>query len=69
MTPGTVKFFNDQKGFGFIAPDDGGTDVFIHVSALERCGMRSLSDGQKVNFTTAMDQRKGKVAVDTIEEA
>lgn len=69
MTPGTVKFFNDQKGFGFIAPDDGGTDVFVHVSALERCGMRSLSDGQKVNFTTAMDQRKGKVAVDTIEAA
>ena len=69
MTSGTVKFFNDQKGFGFIAPDDGGTDVFVHVSALERCGMRSLAEGQKVSFTTAMDQRKGKVAVDTIEAA
>ncbi|MEP1144922.1 MAG: cold-shock protein [Henriciella sp.] len=69
MTPGTVKFFNDQKGFGFIAPDDGGTDVFVHVSALERCGMRSLSDGQKVKYTTAMDPRKGKEAVDQIEEA
>ncbi|MEO0883663.1 MAG: cold-shock protein [Pseudomonadota bacterium] len=69
MTPGTVKFFNEQKGFGFIAPDDGGADVFVHVTALERCGMRTLSDGQKVNFTTAMDQRKGKVAVDQIEAA
>ena len=69
MTPGTVKFFNDQKGFGFIAPDDGGTDVFVHASALERCGMRSLSDGQKVNFTTAVDPRKGKTAVDAIELA
>lgn len=69
MTQGTVKFFNDQKGFGFIAPDEGGTDVFVHASALERCGMRSLSDGQKVNFTTAIDQRKGKVAVETIELA
>lgn len=69
MTPGTVKFFNDQKGFGFIAPDDGSSDVFIHVSALQRCGMRTLSDGQKVTFTTAMDQRKGKVSVDNIAEA
>jgi len=67
MTQGTVKFFNDQKGFGFIAPDAGGADVFVHVSALERCGMRSLSDGQKVQFTTAIDPRKGKSAVDQIE--
>jgi len=67
MTQGTVKFFNDQKGFGFIAPEDGSSDVFVHVSALERCGIRSLSDGQKVNFTTAMDKRKGKEAVDTVE--
>lgn len=69
MTPGTVKFFNEQKGFGFIQPDDGGTDVFVHVSALERCGMRSLSEGQKVTYTTAIDKRKGKEAVDTIAEA
>ena len=69
MTPGTVKFFNDQKGFGFIAPDDGTTDVFVHASALERCGMRSLSEGQKVSFTTAVDPRKGKTAVDQIELA
>ena len=69
MTPGIVKFFNDQKGFGFIQPDDGSTDVFVHISALERCGIRSLSEGQKVNFTTAIDKRKGKEAVDAIEEA
>ena len=69
MTPGTVKFFNDQKGFGFIQPDNGGPDMFVHVSALERSGMRSLSEGQKVTFTTAVDQRRGKEAVDTIAEA
>ena len=69
MTPGTVKFFNDQKGFGFIAPDDGSADVFVHVSALQKCGMRTLSDGQKVTFTTALDPRKGKVSVDQIAEA
>ncbi|GGB63542.1 MULTISPECIES: cold-shock protein [Henriciella] len=69
MTPGTVKFFNDQKGFGFIQPDQGGTDVFVHVSALERCGMRSLSEGQKVQYSTAIDPRKGKEAVDQIEAA
>lgn len=67
MTQGTVKFFNDQKGFGFIAPEDGSTDVFVHASALERCGMRSLAEGQKVKFTTAIDPRKGKSAVDQIE--
>tara|TARA_R100000988_G_C3852783_1_gene95701 strand:+ start:295 stop:504 length:210 start_codon:yes stop_codon:yes gene_type:complete len=69
MTSGTVKFYNDQKGFGFIAPDDGGTDVFVHATALERAGMRALSDGQKVTFTTAVDQRSGKTAVDTIAAA
>ena len=66
MTSGTVKFYNDQKGFGFIKPDDGGTDVFVHATALERAGMRMLSEGQKVSFTTAVDQRSGKTAVDTI---
>jgi len=69
MTSGTVKFYNDQKGFGFIAPDDGGTDVFVHATALERAGMRILSEGQKVSFTTAVDKRNGKTAVDTIEAA
>lgn len=67
MTSGTVKFYNDQKGFGFIAPDDGGTDVFVHATALERAGMRILTEGQKVSFTTAVDKRNGKTAVDSIE--
>ena len=66
MTSGTVKFYNDQKGFGFIQPDDGGADVFVHATALERAGMRALSEGQKVSFTTAVDKRSGKTAVDTI---
>ncbi len=67
MNSGTVKFYNDQKGFGFIAPDDGGTDVFVHATALERAGMRGLSEGQKVSFDTAVDQRSGKTAVNTIQ--
>ena len=69
MTSGTVKFYNDQKGFGFIAPDDGGTDVFVHATALERCGISGLGEGQKVSFDTAKDQRSGKMAVNTIELA
>ncbi|MDG1825953.1 MAG: cold-shock protein [Henriciella sp.] len=68
MTSGTVKFYNDQKGFGFIAPEDGSTDVFVHATALERSGLRMLSEGQKVSFTVAKDQRSGKMAVDTIQE-
>ena len=52
MITGTVKFYNDQKGFGFIAPDGGGNDVFVHATALERAGMRSLTQGQKVSFET-----------------
>ena len=66
MESGTVKFFNEQKGFGFIAPDNGGTDVFVHVSALERAGLRSLSEGQKVSFDTEQDKRSGKTAVANI---
>lgn len=66
MTSGTVKFYNDQKGFGFIAPADGSTDVFVHATALERAGIRMLSEGQKVSFDTAVDQRSGKTAVQTI---
>ena len=66
MTNGTVKFYNDQKGFGFIAPDNGAADVFVHATALERAGMRALSEGQKVAFTTAKDPRNGKIAVDAI---
>lgn len=66
MTSGTVKFYNDQKGFGFIAPEDGGTDVFVHATALERAGIGGLSEGQKVSFETEIDQRSGKTAVSTI---
>ena len=69
MTNGTVKFYNEQKGFGFIQPDDGGKDVFVHVSALERAGMGSLSEGQKVSFDTQQDSRSGKTAVGNIKAA
>jgi cold shock protein len=62
MTTGTVKFYNGQKGFGFIQPDDGGKDVFVHATALERAGIRNLVEGQKVSFDTEQDRRTGKVA-------
>lgn len=60
MQTGTVKWFNSQKGFGFIQPDAGGTDVFVHVSAVERAGMSGLNEGQKVSFDVEKDQRSGK---------
>ena len=60
MPTGTVKFFNTDKGFGFITPDGGGPDIFVHVSELERSGMRTLKEGQKVRFETKMDPKKGK---------
>jgi CspA family cold shock protein len=60
MTVGTVKFFNDQKGFGFIGPDDGSPDVFVHISAVERAGMTTLNEGQRVSFDIVNDPRKGK---------
>jgi CspA family cold shock protein len=69
MTTGTVKFYNDQKGFGFIQPDDGGKDVFVHATALERAGMRGLVEGQKVSFDTQEDRRTGKIAVGSIQAA
>ncbi len=69
MTTGIVKFYNGQKGFGFIQPDDGGKDVFVHATALERAGIRGLADGQKVSFDTAEDRRSGKIAVNNIENA
>jgi CspA family cold shock protein len=69
MTIGTVKFYNETKGFGFIAPNDGGKDVFVHATALERAGMRSLVEGQQVSFETEADRRSGKIAVSTIEAA
>jgi CspA family cold shock protein len=60
MQVGTVKWFNSQKGFGFIQPDDGGKDVFVHVSAVERAGMRDLQEGQKIRFDVLADSRSGK---------
>ena len=60
MTIGTVKFFNATKGFGFIAPDDGGKDVFVHATAVEQAGLRSLSEGQKVSFDIQPDARGSK---------
>ncbi|MEO0329941.1 MAG: cold-shock protein [Pseudomonadota bacterium] len=69
MINGTVKFYNSQKGYGFIQPDDGSKDVFVHATALERSGMSNLNEGDKVGFTTAVDSRSGKTAVDTIQMA
>jgi len=66
MTQGTVKWFNDQKGFGFIQPDDGGKDVFVHISAVARAGMRVLNEGQKVAFDVVADRRTGKSAADNL---
>jgi CspA family cold shock protein len=67
MTSGTVKFYNDSKGYGFIQPDDGGKDVFVHATALERAGIRGLVEGQKVSFDTQQDTRSGKLAVSNIQ--
>ncbi len=62
MASGTVKWFNATKGFGFIQPDDGGADVFVHISAVERAGLGSLNEGQKISFELERDQRSGKMA-------
>jgi CspA family cold shock protein len=59
-TTGTVKFFNATKGFGFISPEGGGKDVFVHISAVERAGLRTLNEGQRVTFDTEQDQRGAK---------
>ncbi len=67
MNTGTVKFYNSQKGFGFIEPDGGGKDVFVHATALERAGISGLSEGQKVSFDTEQDARSGKTAVANIQ--
>lgn len=67
MTSGTVKFYNDQRGYGFIQPDDGQKDVFVHATALERAGILGLREGQKVKFDTETDARSGKLAVGSIE--
>ena len=66
MSRGTVKWFNPQKGFGFIEPDDGGRDVFVHISAVERAGMSSLQEGQKLSYELVADRRSGKSSADQL---
>lgn len=67
MTTGTVKFFNSSKGFGFIQPDTGGSDVFVHISAVERAGLHTLVEGQKIGFEVVQDRRSGKSAADNLQ--
>ena len=67
MPTGTVKWFNSQKGFGFIQPDSGGPDVFVHVSAVERAGLSGLNEGQKVSFEVVADRRTGKSSADRLQ--
>jgi cold shock protein len=69
MSKGTVKWFNNQKGFGFIQPDDGGKDVFVHISAVERAGMSTLNEGQKVAFEVVADRRTGKSSAENLKAA
>jgi CspA family cold shock protein len=66
MSQGTVKWFNGQKGFGFIQPDDGGKDVFVHISAVERAGMQNLNEGQKIEFEIVADRKTGKSSADNL---
>ena len=68
MTTGTVKWFNIQKGFGFIAPDDGGNDAFVHISAVERSGLGDLREGQKVSFELVADRKSGKMAAENLQD-
>lgn len=67
MTTGTVKFYNGQKGYGFIQPDNGGKDVFVHATALERAGIRNLVEGQKVTFDIEEDRRTGKSSASNLQ--
>ncbi|KQS85932.1 cold-shock protein [Methylobacterium sp. Leaf361] len=69
MSIGTVKWFNDTKGFGFIQPDDGGKDVFVHISAVERAGMRNLAEGQKISYEMESDRRTGKQSAGNLQAA
>ena len=66
MATGTVKWFNGQKGFGFIQPNDGGNDVFVHISAVERAGLPGLAEGQRVNFEIATDTKRGKSSAENL---
>lgn len=66
MATGTVKWFNGQKGYGFIQPDEGGADVFVHISAVQRSGLNGLDEGQKVTYEIVQDSRTGKSAADNL---
>jgi cold shock protein len=66
MATGTVKFFNGERGFGFIKPDDGGSDVFVHISAVERAGLTDLAEGAKISYEVKLDPRKGKSSAENL---
>ena len=66
MATGTVKWFNSTKGFGFIQPDNGGPDAFVHISAVERAGLRDLQEGQKLSYELIADRKSGKMSADTV---
>ena len=66
MATGTVKWFNATKGFGFIQPDNGGSDVFVHISAVERAGLSDLKEGQKVSYEEKMDTKRGKASAENL---
>jgi CspA family cold shock protein len=68
MATGTVKWFNGQKGFGFIQPDQGGNDVFVHISAVERAGFNSLNEGDKISYEVVADKRSGKSSADNLKK-
>ena len=67
MATGTVKWFNGTKGFGFIQPDEGGADVFVHISAVERAGLRGLNEGQKITYELEQDKRSGKMSAGNLQ--
>jgi cold shock protein len=69
MTTGTVKWFNATKGFGFIQPDNGGADVFVHISAVERAGLGNIVEGQKISYEMVRDNKSGKMSADHLKNA
>jgi CspA family cold shock protein len=69
MATGTVKWFNGEKGYGFIQPDDGGKDVFVHISAVEQAGMRTLNEGQKISYESVADRKTGKTSAGNLQAA